>query len=85
MEFMYLEEKLKNYSWHDCPVYSCKFDDNFSLDIDYILEWKLGEDNKYTYLIAPAILEFTVANNLSFLKILDFKQEALHKCIFLVK
>lgn len=54
-----IEEKLKEYSWHDCPVYSFKFDDNFSLDIDYILEWKLENDNSYRYLIAPAILEFT--------------------------
>ncbi|SEL95493.1 hypothetical protein [Parapedobacter koreensis] len=52
------EERLKEYSWHDCPVYSFKFDDNFSLDIDYILEWKLEKGNSYKYLIAPASLEF---------------------------
>lgn len=60
-----LNEKLKSYSWHDCPIYSIRFDDGLSLDIDYILEWKKDEiEFGFQYLIAPAILEFIDVSNL---------------------
>lgn len=51
-------EKIGNYNWHDCTVYSMQFDDNLILDLDYILEWKL-KNNSCEYLIAPALLEFS--------------------------
>ncbi len=68
-----LNEKLKLYSWHDCPIYSMRFDDILSFDIDYILEWKKDEiELGFQYLIAPAILEFIDVSDLKVMIETDF-------------
>lgn len=54
MEYNNLEE----FNWHDCPLYSIKFDENIIFDIDYILKWELQPDSSFKYLIAPARLTF---------------------------
>ncbi|WP_255046944.1 hypothetical protein [Lacihabitans sp. CS3-21] len=58
-----METNTSDFNWHDCPLYSLKFDDNLELDLDYIIKWELGDNNKYKYLIAPAILVFYEVKN----------------------
>ncbi len=73
-DMKYSTKDFNNMSWHDCPVYSFKFDDNFELDLDYILNWKKIEENKYEYLISPAILSFKEVSELK----IDVKCEFLN-------
>lgn len=59
-----METNTNDYNWHDCPLYSLKFDDNLELDLDYIIKWELdSNNNSYKYLIAPAILVFYGVRN----------------------
>jgi len=58
-----METNTGDFSWHDCPLYSLKFDDNLELDLDYIIKWELDDNNNYRYLIAPAILVFYDVRN----------------------
>lgn len=50
--------KFEEFDWHDCPLYSIRFDDNLELNIDYILKWAIQSNSTYKYLIAPANLIF---------------------------
>ena len=50
--------KFEEFDWHDCPLYSIRFDDNLELNIDYILKWAIQSNSTYKYLIATANLIF---------------------------
>lgn len=46
---------------YNCPVYAFRFDDNFELDIDYVVDTIKVESNsdiQYKYLVAPANIIF---------------------------
>lgn len=55
-------------SWHDNFVYAIKFPNpdidvadwrsDLVLDIDYIVEWTLGVDRSFRFLVSPADLTF---------------------------
>ena len=55
---------IEEFDWHDCPLYSIRFDDNLELDIDYILRWEIQSDSTYKYFIAPANLIFYNVTNI---------------------
>lgn len=56
-------EEFKEFNWHDCPMYSIRFDDELEFNIDYIVDTRLISESKYEYLIAPALLIFYSIEN----------------------
>ena len=58
MKYKYTDVDFDEMSWHDCPIYSMKFDNEVEFDLDYIMEWIRLPDGDFEYLIAPATLKF---------------------------
>lgn len=64
------EADFENLSWHDNPVHGVAIREGeyglgtLVLDIDYIVEWRCGEDRTCSFLLAPADLSFEEVSDL---------------------
>ncbi len=68
MHATYTEKDFQRLSWHDSYVYGIKFPNpdidvadwrsDLVFDIDYIVEWILGVDRSFRFLVSPADLIF---------------------------
>jgi len=67
---VWTEEDFAELSWHDNAVHAIRIVEGihgsgeFILDLDYIVEWICGLDQKFQFRIAPAELRFHETTNL---------------------
>lgn len=70
---IWTQDDFKVMGWHDCSVYAIQLADAVYLDLDYIFEWVLNEDeNTYNFWVAPVTLQFISPYNLEISVKLDF-------------
>jgi hypothetical protein len=66
--------------WHDCVIHSLALDhdgeyqSDLVLDLDFILEWILRDDNSYEFRVAPCLLRFQGVSSLQIRVSLGFKE-----------
>ena len=74
------EADFDEMTWHDCQVNAIALDqegewqNDLVLELDFIVEWLCGVDNRYRFRVAPAVLRFTNVDNLRLDLSLRFKQ-----------
>ncbi|WP_192910133.1 hypothetical protein [Mucilaginibacter ginsenosidivorax] len=61
-KYLFTDADFDNMNWHDCPIHSFCFNDDYelSLDIDYIFEWVQPKKGSkyYKFWITPCTLVF---------------------------
>ncbi len=65
---IWTEKDFEQMGWHDATVYGLRLNNDFELDIDYILQWNEPdlEGFRFTFWVAPATLAFKNVRNLEF-------------------
>jgi hypothetical protein len=59
-KWIWSDKDFELMGWHDCPIYALKFDNEVSLDLDYIFKWNdpQVQGMPFTFWISPATLIF---------------------------